>query len=445
MTVETMEEDTTDTDEYANEPVVDEDQAKEAAKFLQQNCYSVSLEVPWFSTSKKLTDDRKKELLGANVEGAAYSMAKQLFDSGHDAIKRLNSAKIALTAYRDSKTIPMAQLPLNGGVLMMLKEQGLVADDSRDASRATQEFLQKEAGVRVIMVADIDEFDNHVRTILIPNLMTALETANNALPEIIEDAKGRLDEKDIDSRDWPEKLIVGVRGPDYRQMGVDVDFEQNCPEAAARLRESGEQWYLDNVKLAVGDFANSFMAACALAAQQLSHRVKLAPPEGEWKYLEGAEVREIFETSDDSSLEEGQISIEVFYLPDGAKKKKTETIGPFTRAQYEALNPMTQDAQRKVFDSTFEKLLNDMARFTEIRNMLGELGGPMDGIVKKVRDMLKAADIESASDATTQVKRSNFFRKTAAGVFADAAGAMESVVEGLPVRKAKRRRAIGKR
>lgn len=421
------------------EPPVDDTVDKKASltqtiDLLREHAYLVDLEVSWFSKQRKMSKSEKQSLVRTDEDEADLSQLTvnlSLFAKNDPDIKAMEDAKRALYSYRDSLTIPSAKLAPTE-----LTEVELEGGDKR--------LVRKKPGERVIMHGDVDDFDHHVTEILIPNLKKAVERANKNMLQIKARAKETL-KKRFREDEFPEQFQCAVTGPDYKQYGLSVEFEEACPSAAARMKEAAQQKYTDTIELAVGDFANSFMSACALAAQQLSHRTKIYPPDDhEYYYLDGAEVQEIFTPADDPSLEEGEMLLEVAYKPGDGGKRKTETVGPLTEAEYNRLNPMEVEQRRKVYQSTFENLLGDLERFQQIREMLGDLANPLDAIVTKVRKLLHDAG-DTAHAVTNDMKASNMARKRAAETFADVADAIESVVDQLPVRKAKRRRAIGKR
>ncbi len=415
-------------------PVTEVYDHKESAEFLKNNCYSVEFEVSWFGTRRKATQAETVSMLKTDsdeIDPSQLTVDIRLFDPKDEHIKAMNQAKLALSAYRDSATIPAAKLPLVTGKTIQTGEE-----------QPTQRLIVKKPGERIILAEDVDEFDNYVTKVLVPNLLNAVEAANDNIEQIKERAKKKLKKRFREDM-FPERFEVGVYGPEYSEVGLSLDFEKTCPAAADRMKTMAEQRMADTVELAVADFANTFMETVAIAARQLSCRTKLMPASShELAYLKDAEVLEVKLHEDEpDEIPEGKLLVEVAYKLN--KKRVTEWFGPFTETEYGSLNPFESTERCKVYESTFEKLLADLDRFNKIRGMLGDLGKPLDNIVEQVSSLLHNAGNDARS-VVNEVKSSRFFRNQGADILSKVADEVEILVSKMPVRKKGRRRAIGK-
>lgn len=409
-----------------------------AIEFLQEACYTVEFEVSWFATQRKASKAEVESMLNVNdnsnedeADADMLSVSLRLLDSKDPHIKKMNEAKAALQSYRDSVTIPSAQLPLTAVAANVTSTE--------EAGEKVTRFLKKKPGERIIMAGDVEKFDDYVSNVLIPNLLSAVAEANKHLPEIKANAKEKL-KKRFDEKLFPEAFKVGVRGPVYGQVGVSAEFEKLCPTAAARLKEAAQQRYSDTIELAVADFATTFLNVVETAAEQLACKTQLNPSSDHELYkLKGGVLKDIRRNADSPQIPEGMVAITVEYL-DG-KVKMTEDFGPMTEEELSSLRPYESKERGKVYESTFEKLLDDMSRFEQIKTMLGETGKPLQGIVDEVRGLLKNAG-SNASSITDQVKRSNFFRTAASKTLAAVSDKIADVINTLPVPKKPRRRAV---
>jgi hypothetical protein len=424
---------------------------EDAAKFLKEACYTVEFETSWFATQRKATKAETESMLKKADDEAETDMigiSLKMLPADDPYIKKMNQAKTALYAYRDSVTIPSAQLPLISAAEKAVEEYKTVEKDvwvskKAEAELKLERILKKKAGERIIMSGDVDKFDDYCTNVLIPNLLKAVEEANDNIDKIKANAEKKLKKRFREDL-FPDEFKVGVRGPDYGEVGVSVSFEEACPRAAGRLKKSAEQRFMDTVELAVADFANSFMATAEVAAEQLSAKTKLMPPvKSEYRRLKDGVLKEQKFHKDDPTIPEGSRVIVVEYFEN--KKKVEEEIGPLTEDEFKALNPYESETMGKVYESTFQKLCDDLTRFEKIGKMLGDAGKPLEGIVTDVRKLFEnAGSASNAKKITDEVKNSTFFRNTAASTLAKAADAMEGVVDSMPIVKKKRRRAIGK-
>jgi len=405
-----------------------------AAQFLKEECYSVTLEVSWFGVNRKATSAEKASMLKEDDDEAdldQLSVDLRLFAKDDPYIKAMNAAKTALTSYRDSVSMPSAKLPMT---------QVQEADEGEAEIGGKKRLLRKKPGERIIMAGDVDKFDEYVTDVLVPNLLEAVQDANANIEKIKDNSKKKL-KKRFSEDAFPDKFIVGVSGPDYGQVGVSLDFEEACPSAAARMRESAEQRLVDTVELGVADFANTLMTIFETASEQMSHKTKLNPrPKHPLRKLKDGVVRGMKFHKDDHDIPEGSLVVEVEYK-DG-QKKVTEWF-TMTEDEYAELNPYESQQAGKVYESTFERLLGELTRFEKIRDMLGDMGKPLDDIVQKARDLLMSAG-SNAKQITNEVRQSKFFRTQGAASLAKWADEVENLVEDMPITKKARRRGIGK-
>ncbi len=409
---------------------------KAAADYLKEACYTVEFETTWFATQRRATPSERSSMLNASSDEADASMvgiSLKMLDVRDPYIRKMNAAKTALIAYRDSVTIPSAQLPLTA-----------IAEGSKsvaDAEKKLGRILKKKPGERIILAGDVDQFDDYTTNVLIPNLHNAVKEANDNIDEIRAGAQKKLNKRFI-AELFPDEFVIGVRGPDYGEVGVSVSFEQVCPAAALRLKEIVKQRFEDTIELAVADFATSFLATVEIAAEQLACKTKFMPSsKHELRKLKDGVLKAVRIHKDDPLIPEGSRMVEVEYAE--GSKKITEEFGPFTDEEYELLNPYESSQTGKVYQSTFDKLLNDLKRFDQIRTMLGDTGAPMENLVDEVRKLLRSSG-GNAKHITDEVKASRFFRTTVAATLGNVADKIESLVDSMPIAQPKRRRAITK-
>jgi hypothetical protein len=413
-------------------------QIQEAAKLLQETCVTVDFEVSWFATRRTASKAEVQSMIKDEYDEAETSMLSvglKLLDSGDPRIQKMSKAKQALYAFRDSRTIPAAQIPLTAAISGGASQA--------QAGEDVKQHLQKIAGERVILLSEVDDFETYVQKSLLPNLTAAVAEANLHIEEIRENSRKKL-KKRFDPKLFPEEFKIGIRGPRYRSIGVGIGFEQACPIAAARMKEVAQQQLADTVQLAVGDFANTFMEIVEIAAEQLSFKTELRPGKDHpLARMAGGVLKSVQFHKDDASIPEGSRVIEVEYreAPE-SPKKITELVGPLTNEEYAALKPQSSEQKGKVYESTFETLLRELERFESIRKMLGDAGQPLAAVVEQVSDLLGAAKSSQVAQVTGDIKGSKVFREKTGKALAKIADAVEGIIDNLPVVKRKRRRAI---
>lgn len=404
----------------------------EAAEKLKTSAYGISMEISWFSSSRSATKDEKQAMIGEDGPDIdMVSMSYQKLDKKNEYIKKMNECRSAITAYRDSMTIPAAQIPLSN-----------VAVDSggNDVVGSVEEYLQKRAGERIIMQTNIEDFEKQLNTVLIPNLNAAVEEANKHIDEIREDTKKKLKSK-FKEEEFPDKFVVGVRGPHYTKLGLDSTFEELCPTAAARMKKVMQKQFQDTVDLAVADFARDFLDLIDLVIKQVSLRYKIRPPQGhKYQVFSGAVITGVLTSADDHEIPAGQKCYEVSYKEGGTTK--LAFIGPMTDEEYKELRPVRAQEKGKIYEGTLDQLLYNLGRFNQIAELLGDFGKPLEGIVNKVQDILKVENVESGKQLANKLKTSSYLRDQTAKSLDQIAESLSGMVSKMPVKKKTRKRAL---
>ncbi len=413
---------------------------EEAAKVLSTKCYEIELNVSWFATSKQLADELKKQIANElEAESRALSLAKRIFDSRHPLVQGANDAKRALTSYVYSKTLPMAEIPTMEAIL-----QGPV---DQTAQERLETFLRKAPGRRLVFADTLDELTTQVK-IHTANIQTAVCRLEENLEEVKENDRRQLG-TGYDEKDYPENLreIVNVRF-DVREVGLNIDFEKNCPKAAASLRSITEQRMRDSANLAIGDMAKTLLETVQVVARQLGNKVELLPrSDHPLNHLRGGFVKEMRTHEEDSTIPEGQTALLVQYMPvddtgkTGARKIE-EWFGSFTEEELSQLRLTPSDKRNAVHESTLNSLLGQLEIFQEIGSRLGDLGKPLGEIVQEIHQIFHESG-NRADDILKEMKTGGYFRKHAKNSLDNLTGALEDVIRAIPIQPP-RKRSIGK-
>jgi len=418
-----------------------EEALEDAAGFLKENCYTVTFETSKPKAVRKASNEEKQKMLKDDDDMAdsdMVSISLKMLDSGNPYIKKMNSCIESITSYRDSMTIPELQLPL-------LTTGNTVNVGGETGEQKARKLLRKKPGVRIIMAGDVDEFDKYMTTILIPNLLKAVEEANENIDEIREETKEKL-KKNFREDLFPEKFDVGIRGPEYGEVGVSTEFEKLCPSAAIRLKDRVQRHLMETAELAVADLANNMMELAEITAQQLACKTKFSPPSGGKYYhlKDGVLVGTKISADDPFNIPEGQRIITVKYM-DG-KKSVTEDFGPMTDVEYELLQPYSSEQRGKIYETTFDKLCGELERFQKWGSKLGEIGAPLSTIATDIRSVLiQGGGSLNAKKITDELKQSTFFRNTAAATIAAAADKLEDFISTMPIKPKARSRQISRK
>ena len=406
-------------------------EANKATKFMQENCKAVEFEINWFAMSRSAKKNEVISMLKTTENEAdadVVSISLKTINPKNSFIQKMNKAKQALMSYRDSVTIPSMQLPIT-----------TVSDlqDEQDVKR----LLSKKPGERIILQRDVDEFDNYVTKVLIPNLQHAVEDANANIEAIKEDSKKVLKSR-FQEKDFPAKFNVDVRGPWYNDIGVSLNFQESCPAAYARLASASQKHFEQTIQLGAADFAKNLLLVLDTVVNQLGCKTKYSPDKKHpLAKLDGGILRRAITPKDDLSIPLGKTSYEIEYAEDG--KKIVEVFGPFTEEEYQELCPYEDSKNNKIYASTLETLINELQRFEKIKDMLGSMGTPFGDMISSARSLLSQADKGlNPENIATQLKSGTFFRETASGKFANMATELETFLETLPVNKPKLRRAV---
>jgi hypothetical protein len=369
-------------------------QVSSQAGSLLEQCSKVSVRVSWFSTSTKVKDDQAEQMVQqVDADRRALSISKRLLVSKHPAVKQCNQARDAIGAFVKSWTIPV---------------MAVTGDGVDDGAR-------KVAGDRLIQKNDMQEFDRRLQG-YVSALKTAVQNLQAKMPEVIEQDRERLG-KTFNAGDYPTdvtKLVkVTVR---YEPTGVDIDWQQLCPEVYARMRQSAQQAMENVVKTAAEEFTAGLLEAVELVTKQLGARRRLNPEKGHPRRdeLMDAEVVSELSPAEDPSIPEGHVAIEVVYSKNGRKHQEWltgESGQDLTLAEYRKLQIYDADDRRKIYASSIEQLKTQLDTFLQIGSMLGPYKDLVGKSVTEVREILQRAarDMDSESIAK-QARTGDFYR-----------------------------------
>lgn len=390
-------------EEEVPEEVAD-DMARTGEMLLKQ-CSKVRVRISWFSTSAQVDGEMKMEMLeGTEADKSAVSISKKFLNTRHDALEAVKQARASIQSYVQGMTIPM--LALRSG-------------DDAEAG------IQKDAGIRLIRKSDMEEFDRKIR-FLIGVLGTAVEGLQKAMPEIMameRKTRGRL----FDPSDYPTNVtrLVGV-SVSYEPAGVDVDWEQLCPEIYKRESLAARQKFALVAENAAVEFAKTFTEYVSQVVEQLGNRVRLNPVEGpEWARYKDAEVLETVDHDADPDVPRGHVLVKVRLRKGAGVKGKSEDVWmdePIRKDFYhDKLRPRETGEKKKLYASTVENLKAQLERFLNIGDMLGPYRDVIHESVDRVKQLLVGASRDMDSGRIAEELRGgeylrNQMRSVLAGV-----------------------------
>lgn len=407
-------------------PVVVLTAQQSAVAFLQKACMEVSIEVSWFATSKQIEGVLAARMLNSvNASKQAVTLSKRLFDSKHPAVKAANASKTAITAYRDSMTIPAAAVPPEGA-----------ADPKM--------FLMKEPGTRLILTEMIDEFTAKM-DFLISNLMLAVSKLDENLTEIKHADSVRLGDL-YNAEDYPESIaeLISVRGPFYKEVSYTANFEKLAPEACKRAMNQLYQKLSGTIDLAASDVAQNLLTVVSQVANQLSNRTRIYPGAKHptlGKYHDAEVTQYCNHDSHPDELKQNEVLLEVRYKPVGELRNVTEWLPLMSEAEYQAMAPSSTTERKKVHETSVENLQSKLESFKAIGHMLGDAGKPIAEAVSSLSTLLAKGGKDSQS-LLVEMRDSKTFRSQLGAEMSKVSQALSSHIGILAVGKPKRR-AIG--
>lgn len=399
------------------------------AETLLKACSKVRVRRSWFSTSAKIDDATMGEMMGEKVSKTikdAISVSKRLLKSRHKALVGATQAYAAISAYVDSMTIPLIALKASGN------------DDS----------VRKDGGVRLIQKKDMIEFDGRMQY-LIGVLNTAVQKLQEAMPQIMEEDRVRLDKLNtglFKAGDYPEDVtkLIGVVYS-FEPIGVDADWAVLCPEIYARESINARKKYEAVVESAAVEYATRLVKYVEQVTRQLGNRTRLSPKK-EFKGqsvtydddstsmvdVSEAEVLRKLTHTDDDEIAEGHVRVRLRLNKDaGAKGKSTEVwLKAMKETDYYLLmQPYETEEKNKLFDSTIDNLKAELEAFANVGEMFGPYKDVVSGGIEKIRGMLKQASSSMNTTAiTNQLRDGVFFRNQMKGTLEEVAKAVEQQV-----------------
>ena len=365
---------------------------RDITEHLQLECMQVDIEVAWFSTSRQASaDDANTMLRSVNASRKGVSITKRLFSSTHPAVKSVNAARQRLRAYVESMTIPVA---------------AVVPRNTADPTA----FLMKQPATRLILRSDIDEFDKRVQQ-LAEELYTAARHLDEALEEIKaidRDTLGAL--YDEDNYKFKPSEQIAVRGPFLREVGFRADFADIAPKACERAMAQLREQLQNTVTLASQEFRDGLAEAAEQIAAQLANRTRLQPTTKHARYAELNEAEVLVELrhAEDPDVPEDHVLLQVrLKKARGSGKSDAIWLEPMTEAAYAALRPTETDERRKIYDTTVERLREQMNMFHKIREMLGGDADALGEVVDDLKQLLTRRDRVLNTDELLQNVRNN--------------------------------------
>ena len=411
------------------EPLLTGDSLADAAAILQQRCCVVDVQMTTdgYRRSKKSNNSTvNSALVEAGLDPNIYRVSKTLMPKGHPAVKRFNAAQAVITSYRDSKTIPLARIPVNSVVEK--------AETAEEAAAAAMGVLSKQAGSRVIMLADVDEFEKSMQ-VYRDDLQDAAASLTEAMPGIIETERKKAEEKgsqDFNEADYSTQISADVSWS-FSEIGLSVNFEEAAPQAAERMRSYVQRQMVDTAALTVQDYARGLQDLMETVARSLGNRVRVRPnpehvSELDVKRYRDAELMAKVTSDEDPELSEGRMRLELRYIPEGQSKAIIKPTRSFPVDKFEeAWRPYESKDKRRLTDSTIERMVAKIDEFKMISDMLGPAGEPLSQAIQNAQNIIRSAG--GTSDRfLSDIRGSQAFRSTAAKTLTTVSDQLKDVV-----------------
>jgi hypothetical protein len=413
----------------------------EAGKDLSLTHYILDIEVNWFTGSKKASGEIVEEFAEATgADSDTFSIPVTLFSSKHPFVSKCEEAKRALLKYRDLMTDPLAKIQ----ALMTNEKPGVViSNQAQDKSavgpsKKNTRHLLKDGGPRIIAAEKLDEFFEGLQGVYGPAVIKAVNNLNAHMDEVLKferERRGNL----FRAENYPKEVVVSIR-PDVRRFGLGLDFDKQCPKAAAAIGKFIEQRAMDTVELAISDFIDGFMSYVKTVSKQLGYRVRVYPGAKHPVYGKYHEAEVIVKktTEDDAEVAKDCFELQLRYLPEGSKKSQTAWLTVKKDEYQDVLKPRNTEERMKVVESTLEGLLWQLEKFTQMASTLGKAGAPLKGLVSQVRTMLTSAGNNNA-EILKEMREGTFFRKQAAKELASVESNLMDILTALTPVKGRRR------
>lgn len=368
-----------------------EETHKATVNNLIMNCRLVRYTVSWFSKTKKVSKNAKSQMVGVvNGKSEGYSASKRLLSSSHDAMKKLNEAKRKLDECRNAYTVVKTTVAQNDSV-------------------------EVQGGVRLICLKDIEEFDREFQT-HVEELMQEAKNVQLALPEIKALDRKRLG-TEFNDDDYPADIgtEIAVNGPFYSQFVLDTKLPKVIYERQEQLLAEEIN---GSVVGASNYISNELINAFDDLARQLVSRHTVHPTDADYTHLNGGELLGVSRNRNNPSIQEGYVLATIsMNESEGIKKKKVSyEVGPMKEEDFNRIFiPTPTSDNRKLYDSTFDKVLGWLENFNRIKGTIGNYGDQMDNglnlLRTKLSEISKYSQGKSTSAMTDLVKENNVIRQ----------------------------------
>lgn len=390
-------------------------QLSEAAQTIESSCMEFRMSVRWLELNKKV-DKHSAEKMTATVNARreGVSLTKRLFSAKTEAMQKANAARGRLTQLRDAWTIPKAMLCTK------------VGDEP-----------EKDPGIRLIRIADIDEFDELLNA-AIADLMTSIAVLQDDLEKIKEADKERLGDL-YDDADYPDDVteyVEVVKG--YQPIMYTEDFRILAPATYKKELARTQQMFEDTANLAATTFAKTFLAQVKTLCNQLGNRTRLNPPKDHPQaYLKDAEVVTFQDhDTDPETIEPGQVQVELRYKPAGEEKNVTHWFN-MTEKEFEEFRPYKTDEKRKISESSVVGLMDSFDTFRKLGEYAGAHASKIEGAIAEVKSKLEKVAGGDYSVVADELRKSKFFRNEMESQLTVVADSLKAVV--VDVKKCRRR------
>lgn len=388
------------------EPTAGDAEHQKVVELLRGRTMEVSFTVHGLPKSRRVSGklaDRVAGSLGGTRRGVRSSWS--MFTSEHPAVKELSAALRDLEVLRDTWTI--------------VKSAEVKAGDGDKVTIA--------GGKRLIWDQDVVEFHalftQKARLVdaCVAKLQHAMDnTTKDADDNPVKSVKAMDRENAGDAWDeaaYPQDLttVVGVakdRNPDgsvaldadgnptyvidFREYHVSEKLPALLRERAIQRIDQGLSGTIETaMTYAVGELSDQMMTFLG----ELSNRVKVYPPAGEYHHLYGGEVVKRVTSDADPKLLPGHVRVYVRHKDgEGAEAKSVSTwFGPMPESEFAAkFRPQETTEKKKIYPSVIENLIGQLEAFKAKKaKMLGSYG---DGLVAAFEPLLATLTKAKASN-----------------------------------------------
>jgi Peptidase family M23 len=377
-------------------PLVDENQFLQISQNLREKAIGCRLTTSRMSNSKAVDKDETKEAAAALGGGdKSISATKVLTNSRHPAIKAVNAAFNRIKSFWVANSVPLASA---------------IEGDS------------VEPGIR-LMRRDRVQFFREQFAIYKQELAKAVATLNEAMPEVIAEAKERLGTRLFKASDYPTDVthlfsvsfgFVSVEPPSYLAKLDPEGYEQECRKVGAQLK--------DTVQLAQAVFLEEFHSEIAHVSGLLSGvREVKATADGQVTKIEGNEELGWLVTIDDLNGMHKPIVQKV-----GGGNALNVKVGATVKAK-QRIGASVNNKPKIFKDTNTRKILESVIYFKEVGSLMG-CSAQVEKLVAQTEELLKRGIGQTtggpleltpklANNITEKLKKPGQFREEVARTF----------------------------